>query len=153
MEPRSPGIQGDHDGQAGRASWRALFNFTSKSHFVTLLLAVSTSIVLGIVIPAVAVLLGKIFDLFTTYGADKISGSDLVKDVSKYSIYLVGLGAGSGLLNAFYFSLWLMFGELQAKSVREKLFGGMLQKDMEWYDMRKAGIETLISRQQTYAYF
>lgn len=35
----------------------------------------------------------------------------------------------------------MLFGELQAKSARERLFDGMLNKDMEWYDKRKAGID------------
>jgi len=141
----------DGDGtkhQAEHASWRALFNFTSKAHTFPLSLALVLSVVSGIVIPALAVFLGKVFDLFTQYGAGELSGPDLVHRVSRYGLYLVGLGCASGVLNAFYFMLWLVFGELQAKAVREKLFDGMLEKEMEWYDMRKAGIDTLISRLQ-----
>lgn len=66
-----------------------------------------------------------------------------------YGLALVGLGSASGLLNAGYFMFWILFGELQAKSARDKLFEGMLEKEMEWYDMRKSGIDTLISRLQT----
>lgn len=138
------------DKQTQKTSLLALFNFTSRSHFTTLLIALILSIASGIVIPAFAVLLGKIFNIFTTFGAGQISGPDLVEKVSTYGIALAGLGSGSGLLNAFYLGLWLVFGELQAKSGREKLFKSMLEKDMEWYDMRQFGIETLISRQQTY---
>ncbi|KAK4692863.1 hypothetical protein P7C71_g4420, partial [Lecanoromycetidae sp. Uapishka_2] len=36
-----------------------------------------------------------------------------------------------------------------SKTVREKLFDGMLDKEMEWYDMRESGIETLMTRLQT----
>jgi ATP-binding cassette subfamily B (MDR/TAP) protein 1 len=69
--------------------------------------------------------------------------------VSLDALALVGLGSASWLLNGGYFMLWLAFGELQAKSVREKLFDGMLEKDMEWYDMRKNGIGALVPRFQT----
>ncbi|KAL9611484.1 MAG: hypothetical protein Q9167_003882 [Letrouitia subvulpina] len=62
---------------------------------------------------------------------------------------MTALGCASGLLNAGFFMLWLAFGELQAKSVRDKLFGGILEKDMEWFDMRKDGVEALIQRVQT----
>lgn len=137
-----------HD-QVRHATWRALFNFTSKAHILPLILALTLSVASGIVVPALAIFLGDIFDFFTQYGGDEISGPDLVHKVSRYGIYLVGLGCASGVLNAFYFMLWLVFGELQAKTAREKLFNGMLEKEMEWYDMRKAGIDTLITRLQT----
>lgn len=128
--------------------WRSLFNFTARIHLFPLFLALVLSIASGIVIPVLAVLLGKIFGLFTDFGEDKISGSGLVKKVSVYGIALVGLGSASGLLNAGYFIIWLIFGELQAKSVRDRLFDSMLEKDMEWYDMRQSGVEALISRLQ-----
>jgi ATP-binding cassette, subfamily B (MDR/TAP), member 1 len=131
-----------------RPGWRSLFNFTTRIHLVPLALAIIFSVASGIIIPVLAILLGKLFGLFTEFGADKISGSELVKKVSIYGIALVGLGSASGLLNAGYFMVWLIFGELQAKSVRDRLFDGMLEKDMEWYDMRKNGVDTLISRLQ-----
>lgn len=132
-----------------RPGWRSLFNFTSRSHLFPLLSALLLSVASGIIIPALAIFLGKVFDQFTSFGAGKITGSSLIKQISLYALALVGLGTASGILNAGYFMFWLVFGELQAKSARDKLFDGMLEKDMEWYDMRKAGIDTLISRLQT----
>ena len=129
-------------------SWRALFNFTTKAHLFALVVAIVLSVISGIVVPTLAIFLGKLFDLFTKYGQGAISGHELVHKVSVYGLYLVGLGAGVILLNAGYFGFWLFYGELQAKSVRDKLFDGLLEKDMEWFDMRKAGVNTLISRLQ-----
>lgn len=134
---------------AKHTSWRSLFNFTSTTDALPLLLALILSIAAGIVNPALAIFLGRIFDLFTNFGAGEISGSDLVEKVSTNAIVLAGLGTASGLLHAGYFMLWLVFGELQAKHVRERLFDGMLQKDIGWYDMRTDGIDTLISRLQS----
>ena len=135
--------------QSHRTSWRALFNFTSRVHVIPLSIALSFSIASGIVTPALSIFLGKLFDFFTQYGAGQISGPDLVSKVSRYGLYLVGLGCVSGVLNASFYTSWLVFGETQAKAVRGKLFDGMMQKEMEWYDMREAGIDTLISRLQT----
>lgn len=134
---------------AKHASWRSLFNFTSKMDTVPLLLAFSLSIAAGIVTPVLAIILGKIFDLFTNFGVGEISGPDLVVKVSTNAIVLAGLGTANGLLHAGYFMLWLVFGELQAKHVRERLFDSMLEKDTGWYDMRTDGIDTLVSRLQT----
>ena len=142
----------DDDGRterADRASWRSLFNFTAKSHLFPLLAALALSVASGIIIPALALFLGKVFDSFTAFGAGSISGSSLIRKVSKNTVALAGLGCASWLLNGCYFMGWLVFGELQAKSVRDRLFDGMLQKDMEWYDMRKAGVGALMPRLQT----
>lgn len=138
----------DDCNEVPRADWLSLFNSTSKTHAPSLSLAVILSVASGIVIPALAVFLGKLFDAFTSYGAKQISGPHLNGEVSAYGICLVTLGCVSGTLNAIYFMSWLIFGELQAKNAREEQFHSMLDKDMEWYDTRKPGIETLISRLQ-----
>ena len=139
-------VEGDH--LVERPGWRSLFNFTTRPHGFSLSFAIILSVASGIIIPALSIFLGKVFDCFTSFGAGTISGSDLLHKVSMYGLALVGLGSASGLLNAGYFMFWLLFGELQAKSARDKLFDGMLEKEMEWYDMRKAGVDTLISRLQ-----
>ncbi len=139
-------IDGDH--LVKRPSWRSLFNFTARPHVFSLLLALTLAVASGIITPALSIFFGKVFDCFTTFGAGTISGSDLLKEVSKYGLALLGLGSASGLLNAGYFLFWLLFGECQAKSARDKLFDGMLEKEMRWYDMRKTGVDTLISRLQ-----
>lgn len=137
-----------HSADPERPGWRSLFNFTTRPHIIPLLLALTLSVASGIIIPALSIFLGKVFDCFTSFGAGTISGSDLLRKISMYGLALVGLGSASGLLNAGYFMFWILFGELQAKSARDKLFEGMLEKEMEWYDMRKSGIDTLISRLQ-----
>ena len=136
----------DDNAQAKFARWRDVFNFTSKAHVPVLTLALILSTASGIVIPAMAVFIGKIFDYFTAFGAEKISGPDLKNKVSTYALALLALGCASGLLNALYFSSWMVFGELQAKTARERLFDGMLDKDMKWFDKRKAGIDMRLQR-------
>ena len=148
--PADREVRQEEDDQIRQAGWFALFNFTQRSHTIIFILAISFSVASGLIIPALAIFLGKVFDPFASFGAGTISGPDLVKKVSTSGIALVGLGSTSGILNALFFGLWLLFGELQAKSARGTLFGAMLEKDLDWYDMRKDGIEALISRQQTY---
>lgn len=143
--------EGEHqEEQARRAGWLSLFKFTLKRHFPTLAIALVLSVVSGIVIPVVAIILGRIFNLFTDFASGSLTGPDLIARVSLSCIALVGLGAGSWALNGGYFMFWLVFGELQAKSVRDRLFDGLMQKDMEWYDMRKDGVSALIPRVQRY---
>ena len=143
------GAEDINNEQVQFARWHDLFNFTSKTHSVTLVLALITSVVSGMIVPALALFFGKIFNYFTSFGGNQISGLDLKQDVSSYACYLFGLGCASGLLNACFYMLWMIFGELQAKGAREKLFNGMIEKEMEWYDRRTAGISTHSSRLQS----
>ena len=99
--------------------------------------------------PTMALFLGWIFDAFTAFGAGTIMGNDLAGRVTQNAMYLVILGGASWFFNGSYFMLWLVFGELQAKSARDALYIGMLEKEMAWYDNRKAGINALIPRTQT----
>lgn len=138
----------DYTIQPSSASWRCLFNFTSKSHTVPITVAILLSVVSGIIIPALAILLGGLFEAFTSYGGKQIHGPDLVKQTSVYGQCLVALGCTSGVLNAIYFMCWLTFGELQAGSARGKTFDGILDKNMEWFDTQSAGVVTLTSQLQ-----
>ena len=139
---------GGQDPRNVKAKWRDLFNFTSKAHNLSLFLGIFLSILSGIIVPAFALFLGKIFDSFTKFGAGSLDGSPLLVNISQYAIYLVALGLASWLLNGMYFAFWLVFGELQARSGRDKLFSGILQKDMQWFDTRNAGIAAFIIRLQ-----
>ncbi|KAL8736318.1 MAG: hypothetical protein Q9181_002496 [Wetmoreana brouardii] len=141
--------RGTETSQASEARWRSLFAFTSHSHVLPLCLALTLAVASGVVTPVLSYLLGKVFDCFTSFGRGKYTGHELVQKVSRYCIGLTGLGAASGALHTGYFGFWLVFGELQAKCARDSLFAGMLEKDMEWYDLRKDGTEALIQRLQT----
>lgn len=135
--------------QSIKPRWRSLFAFTTRPHLLPLCLALILSVSSGVVSPVLSYLLGRVFDCFTNFGIGKYGGPELIRNVSKYALGVTGLGVASGILHAGYFGFWLMFGELQAKGARDSLFGSMLEKDMEWYDMRRDGVEALIQRLQT----
>jgi ATP-binding cassette subfamily B (MDR/TAP) protein 1 len=126
------------------APWKALFFFTTKSHLTCLFIGLAAALAAGGITPAQSYLLGKAFDAFT----NSSSPSAVLKSVTNYTIYLTALGVGSWLVHFVFFSAWLAFGELQANSARERLFLGMLSKEIEWYDMRKNGIGAMIPRLQ-----
>ncbi|KAI9727849.1 MAG: hypothetical protein M1834_007895 [Cirrosporium novae-zelandiae] len=132
-----------------KTTWRSLFDFTTPRHGVSLLIAVFFSLASGLAMPIMAVFLGRLFNSFTTYGGGGITATKLMKQVTSGLIALVGLGFASWILKGLFFVSWVVFGELQAKNARNKLFGGMLLKDLEWYDMRKNGVSALIPRLNT----
>lgn len=126
------------------APWRALFFFTTKSHLTCMFVGLAAALAAGGIAPAQSYLLGKAFNAFT----NSSSPSAVLKSVTNYTVYLAALGVGSWVVHFVFFSAWLAFGELQANSARERLFLGMLSKDIEWYDMRKTGVGAMIPRIQ-----
>lgn len=96
-----------------------------------------------------AIFFGKIFSIFTKVGLGNSSGHEALVAISKWCIALASLGGAAWLIEGTFLSSWMVFGELQAKSVREQMFVGMLDKEMEWYDLRQDGIGSLLIRIQT----
>lgn len=131
------------------ASWKFLFNFSSRQHRLVLVLALLLSVAAGITAPALAIFFGKIFDSFSVYGAGKIDGDQFTRKVTTNAIALCVLGGTIWILKGGYFGLWMIFGELQANNARDRLFESLLEKDVEWYEMRTNGIGALLPRLQT----
>ena len=142
------GIDPDEDEEAHAAPWSALFTFTTRRHAIVLSLAIFFSAISGANVPAKAYLLGKAFNSFTTFGAGVISGAELKKEVAKYCIYLAILGLANWLTSAAFFLFWLAFAEMQAKCARDRVFEGLLEKDIEWYELCRNGIAASIPRIQ-----
>ena len=132
-----------------RPGWRALFAFTTKPHLTLLYFATALSAGSGLTEPTFAILLGKIFDQFTDFGAGTLNSQALRNNVARYSIIVAGLGIASWLLNSLFFFSWLAFGELQAKVSHSRIFQGLVEKPSAWYDLRKSGVGALIPRLQS----
>jgi ATP-binding cassette, subfamily B (MDR/TAP), member 1 len=133
-----------------KTKWKSLFSFSSRQHIPILIVALLLSAAAGITGPALAIFFGKIFDAFSAYGSGAADGHVLMHKVSIDAIALCGLGGSVWLLKGGYFGLWMVFGELQAKNARDLLFQNLLEKDLEWYEMRTSGIGALLPRLQTY---
>jgi ATP-binding cassette subfamily B (MDR/TAP) protein 1 len=132
-------------------SWRALFNFTDRAHLIALVPALILSAVSGILPAALAIFLGKYFDALANFGAGTINNHELAQKVQINTYGLIAIGGATWLMRGGFFTLWLIFGEMQAKSVRDILFQCLLQKDLEWFETRSTGVGSLLSRLQTYA--
>ncbi|KAI9654169.1 MAG: hypothetical protein M1831_005523 [Alyxoria varia] len=132
-----------------KAGWKALFAFTTGRHATPLGVAIGFALASGIIPPAFAILLGKIFDQFTDFGAQRLTSAEFEHRMGSLSTYVTVVGAASLILNGCFFMVWVMFGELQAQVCRMNIFEGLSQKSIEWYDMRKSGTGALITRIQS----
>lgn len=133
-----------------QTSWLSIFSFTTREHAPTLIFSLILAGIVGIIKPAIAIFIGKLFNDLTNFGAGNTSASDVISNVSKWCLVITGFGGITWILNGSFFSMWLGFGELQAKSARTKLFDGMLKREMSWYDLQDEGIGALLSRIATY---
>jgi ATP-binding cassette subfamily B (MDR/TAP) protein 1 len=133
---------------SAKAPWRALFFFTTKSNLPILISGIVFSLIAGASAPINAWLQGKLFENFSLLGASQLTTEQVYDSNRKYVLYFVALAGATWLVNTGEFACWMSFGELQAKSARDRLFHGLLKKEIEWYDMRKHGIGALLPRLQ-----
>ncbi|KAF1990543.1 P-loop containing nucleoside triphosphate hydrolase protein [Aulographum hederae CBS 113979] len=131
-----------------RAGWLSLFSFTTKKQIWILVLGAVLSIIAGLVIPTQAYILGKLFETFASFGGGKISKDVMKSQVSTYCVYLTLLGCASWFFVGGFFMTWMTFGELQAKSAAERIFQGLMGRELAWYDRRKNGVASLMIRVQ-----
>jgi len=131
-----------------QAGLKALFTFTSKKHLGVLSGAIFFAVIAGLIIPGQSLLFGLIFNQFANCGSGRISGPALLANLSRYCVYMTALGAGSWFSNALCFMFWLVFGELQARSARDRIFNNLLSKDIIWYDIRRNGVGAFLPRIQ-----
>ncbi|KAL4887973.1 P-loop containing nucleoside triphosphate hydrolase protein [Aspergillus ambiguus] len=122
-----------------------LFNFTQKKHIPTLAFAILFAFIASLATPALALILGDIFNAFTLFGGGAISSQELSRTTSKFCIALAGVGAAGWFFHGFYFITFVIFGELQVATARCELFNGLLEKDQEWFETLQSGSKTFSS--------
>lgn len=134
-----------------KVRWTALFSFTQKGHYWILVLAVALAACSALVQPAVATFMGKFSDAAAQFGGGLIVSGELREKTTSVVHAFIVLGCCTFVTNAGLFAAWTTFGEMQAKGVRQELFRGLLEKDLEWFEMRESGTSSLLTRLHTYS--
>lgn len=127
-----------------RSSLRDLFTFTRPRHVLVLLSALATASLVAAGRTAYAVLLGKVFEVVALWGAGSLDRHDFLSQITQWSVYFVVLGAGMWFICTVDIALWVVTGELRARTAREVLFTSLLNKSTEWYDLRMNGMASLM---------
>lgn len=140
----------DYDSVAGkRHSWSCLFWFFSKSHYLTLTGALTFTIISGLVVPFMSIVLGHIFDSLAKFGLGTYTRDALLQRITGLIWKLVLLGVTSFLSSAFFYALWQLLAEFQARNARECVLEGLLAKQLKWFDNRKSGVASMLTASQT----
>ncbi|KAI1424956.1 P-loop containing nucleoside triphosphate hydrolase protein [Xylaria sp. FL1777] len=131
-----------------KTSFRDLFTFTTWRHCWLLVAGLVGAVLSGAFMTSMSILLGRIFAVISQFGSGQLTGADTAAQVSSWCILLVVVGGAGFLVNfAFMFS-WIAFSEVQARSIRGRIFHGMLKKEMQWFDAQQDGVASLLVRIQ-----
>lgn len=154
--PTTPGSNSDEEQEktntqaneeqeyASHVGWKALFGFTTSSHVAVLISALASAAVAAATLPVFSIIYGLVFGVYSDYGAGKVDGMQLLDEVTRLCLIMTGIATASWVLNSIFFFLFLLFGELQAKSARTRIFDALIRKDMTWFDMRESGIAAFL---------
>ncbi|KAM7191702.1 putative ABC transporter expressed in the mitochondrial inner membrane [Naviculisporaceae sp. PSN 640] len=127
-----------------RSSFRDLFAFTRLRHVPVMVSALATASLVAAGRTAYAVLLGKVFEVVALWGAGSLNPDDFLSQITQWSIYFVILGVGMWIISSIDIALWVITGELRAKTAREVLFDSLANKPTAWYDLRMNGMASLM---------
>ncbi|KAF4336127.1 STE6-`Full-size` ABC transporter responsible for export of the `a` factor mating pheromon [Fusarium beomiforme] len=135
--------------QDEKSSWKQLFLFTRGSHSGALIAALLAAGFSAGFKTVLSVILGKVFDIIADFGNGSLNGNEALSQMGRWALVLVALGVGNWIASTAFLALWVIFGELQASSVRNDIFASLLSKDMAWFDSQTEGISSLLIRIQT----
>lgn len=96
-----------------------------------------------------AILIGNIFGVISEFGSGQLSGPDTLAQVSSWCVILTLIGGAGWIVNLAFMFSWILFSELQAKNIRQRMFSALLRKDMKWFDCQEDGVASLLVRMQT----
>ncbi|KAE8861948.1 hypothetical protein PTNB73_07502 [Pyrenophora teres f. teres] len=134
----------DERAYMSQVGWKALFGFTTRQHVPIILGGIAAASIAALSMPIFAIIYGLIFREYTNYGAGNSDSDKLMSSITRFCMILTGITTVTWLANSFYFFFFLTFGELQARSARNRIFDALMKKDMTWFDMREAGIAAFL---------
>ncbi|ODN99237.1 hypothetical protein I350_07396 [Cryptococcus amylolentus CBS 6273] len=126
---------------AVRPRFRRLFAFTTwRDYLFVFVPGVVLSIIAALIQPYMSVVIGDAFEIFAAYPmvmstvteTDKQTLKDGVRDTC---IKLTIAGVLALVLNYCKGIVWTLYGETVANRLRGKVFRGVQDKSMKWYDM------------------
>jgi ATP-binding cassette subfamily B (MDR/TAP) protein 1 len=130
------------------SQWRSLFAFTDHKQTGVITCAVVTAAGVAVGKTVYTYFLGRVFDVMARYGADLLSAQGLLTKASQWCGYTTVLGMAVWALSSVDLALWITSGELRASTARKTLFASLLQKEMDWFDSRAAGVSSTLIQTQ-----
>lgn len=121
-----------------------LLNFTTRKHVPTLATATLSCFIASFTVPLFSIILGDVFNDFALLGSGDITGDALIPRVSRQCLQFLALGVLGWFFNGIYYTLFVVFGELQAANARSKLFDNLLKKEQRFFEEHEEGERTFL---------
>ncbi|KAK3376904.1 P-loop containing nucleoside triphosphate hydrolase protein [Lasiosphaeria ovina] len=132
-----------------KSSFKDLFSFTRRNHVPIIGCAFATAALVAVARTAYAIVLGRIFECVSEWGAGGLDNGDFQSQISRWSVYMTLLGLAMWLFSGLDIAVWVVTGELRARTARNIIFSSLLRKTAEWYDSRAHGMSSLMIGIQT----
>lgn len=132
-----------------KSTFATLFSFTRPKHRPLIFLSFSTAAIVAASRTAYAIFLGKIFEIISKWSTGLLNAEEFISEISHWSVYFVLLGLGMWLFSSLDIALWVINGEIRARTTRETMFAALLRKTAGWYDLRGEGVWGLLVQIQT----
>lgn len=133
----------------GGATWKHLFVFAQRGQAGFLSLAIVACLLVAAVKTVFAVLIGRIMDIVSPLGSGSMNAGTAMAGLTIWCVVLAGLGLAAWAFNSALLALWIIFGELVAKTARKCVFGRLLDREMAWFDGHHEGLSSALSGMQT----
>ncbi|WVQ71433.1 hypothetical protein IAR50_000970 [Cryptococcus sp. DSM 104548] len=127
--------------EAVRPRFRRLFTFTTwRDYLFVFFPGVALSIVAALIQPYMSVVIGDAFEIFAAFpmvlsAVTEADRQTLKAGVRDTCIKLTVAGVLALVLNYCKGIMWTIYGETVANRLREKVFKGVQDKSMKWYDL------------------
>lgn len=112
------------------------FFFLSAAQIPILAIGTVLAIATGLAPVALTIVLGQVFNVLADLSKFSSKHEYLHAVLQKTSLFLA-VGAAGLALNWALFFCWMRIGELQASSLRRKVFHSYLQRPLAWYDQNQ----------------
>ncbi|KAF6823669.1 ABC a-pheromone efflux pump [Colletotrichum plurivorum] len=93
--------------------------------------------------------LGQFFQTITDYASGSSRPTETLVQTANWCIIISALGAGAFTSNALLMSTWIVFGEAQARTARQRTFDNLVHQELAWYDGQADGTPSLLIRIET----
>lgn len=129
---------------------QVIFGFTRRIHLLLFAIAFTLSALAATIQPLTSICVGKLMNSFSRFAAGTIDGDDLEDDTKPWIFGLIFLGIAACSLRGLFCCAWIVFGESQARVVREELFSSLVIRDFGWFEAQASGVSSLLGRIQVY---
>ena len=122
-------------------SVKLLFSLLPRRDLYLIILpAFLLSMVAGIVAPFMTLVLGNVFNIFANFcripSPTSSDRANLKHDIAMAALELLALAAGSLALSSLTSFFWILTGERNSLTIRQKVYASVSSREMAWFDTK-----------------